>query len=137
MSENPDGGSDGSRTFRPVTEDSRGDRGRIGYRAGYRPDARRLRRAGHVHRCPRRRGREDGGTQRFTPHSPRHFTDAAGVVGEAKRSAFVERFRSVSPLGTVGTPGEVAHAIVYLVSDASRFLTGQILRPNGGQAVPG
>lgn len=93
--------------------------------------------AGHVHRCPRRRGREDGGTQRFTPHSPRHFTDAAGVVGEAKRSAFVERFRSVSPLGTVGTPGEVAHAIVYLVSDASRFLTGQILRPNGGQAVPG
>jgi 3-oxoacyl-[acyl-carrier protein] reductase len=73
----------------------------------------------------------------LTPHSSRHFTDAAGIVDEAKRTAFLDRFRSVSPLGAIGMPEDVAHAIVYLAADASRFVTGQILRPNGGQAMPG
>lgn len=73
----------------------------------------------------------------LTPHVARHFTDAAGVVDEAKRTAFLERFRGVSPLGAIGMPEDVAHAIVYLLADASRYVTGQILRPNGGQAMPG
>ena len=73
----------------------------------------------------------------LTPHSSRHFTDAAGAIDEAKREAFLERFRNVSPLGAIGVPEDVAHAIVYLAADASRFVTGQILRPNGGQAMPG
>ena len=41
-----------------------------------------------------------------------------------------------SPLGIVGTPRDIALAVLYLASDASRFMTGQILRPNGGVAMP-
>ncbi|CAL9578785.1 SDR family NAD(P)-dependent oxidoreductase [Streptomyces sp. enrichment culture] len=41
-----------------------------------------------------------------------------------------------SPLGRVGEPEDVAHAVLYLASDASAFMTGQILRPNGGVAMP-
>jgi 3-oxoacyl-[acyl-carrier protein] reductase len=73
----------------------------------------------------------------LTPHSSRHFTDAQGNVDEARREAFLSRFRDVSPLGAIGAPEDVAHAIVYLASDAARFVTGQVLRPNGGQAMPG
>jgi 3-oxoacyl-[acyl-carrier protein] reductase len=36
----------------------------------------------------------------------------------------------------VPDPEDVACAIHYLASDAARFVTGQILRPNGGVAMP-
>ncbi|MFF2329016.1 MULTISPECIES: SDR family NAD(P)-dependent oxidoreductase [unclassified Streptomyces] len=42
----------------------------------------------------------------------------------------------ISPLGRVGEPEDVAHTLLYLASDASAFMTGQILRPNGGVAMP-
>jgi 3-oxoacyl-[acyl-carrier protein] reductase len=32
----------------------------------------------------------------------------------------------------VGEPVDIAWAMLYLASDASRFMTGQVLRPNGG-----
>lgn len=41
-----------------------------------------------------------------------------------------------SPLGRVGEAADVAHAVLCLASDASSFTTGQILRPNGGVAMP-
>ncbi|MCX5386071.1 SDR family NAD(P)-dependent oxidoreductase [Streptomyces sp. NBC_00083] len=42
----------------------------------------------------------------------------------------------LSPLGTLGRPEDVAHAVLHLAADASSFTTGQILRPNGGVAMP-
>ncbi|MFJ6694458.1 SDR family NAD(P)-dependent oxidoreductase [Streptomyces sp. NPDC091272] len=44
--------------------------------------------------------------------------------------------RRITPLGRVGEPEDVAHAVLHLVSDAAAFTTGQILRPNGGVAMP-
>ncbi|MBL1100394.1 SDR family NAD(P)-dependent oxidoreductase [Streptomyces coffeae] len=41
-----------------------------------------------------------------------------------------------TPLGRVGEPEDIAHAVLYLASGASSFMTGQILRPNGGIAMP-
>ncbi|WP_432096137.1 SDR family NAD(P)-dependent oxidoreductase [Streptomyces sp. bgisy100] len=41
-----------------------------------------------------------------------------------------------APLGRVGEPEDVAHSVLYLASDAASFTTGQILRPNGGVAMP-
>ncbi|WP_338701213.1 SDR family NAD(P)-dependent oxidoreductase [Streptomyces sp. Q6] len=42
----------------------------------------------------------------------------------------------MSPLGRVGAPDDIAHAVLHLASDAAAFTTGQILRPNGGVAMP-
>jgi NAD(P)-dependent dehydrogenase (short-subunit alcohol dehydrogenase family) len=42
----------------------------------------------------------------------------------------------MAPLGRVGEAQDVADTILFLVSDAASFMTGQILRPNGGVAMP-
>ena len=36
------------------------------------------------------------------------------------------------PLGRYGTPEEVAYAAIYLLSDASKWMTGSILKIDGG-----
>jgi len=47
---------------------------------------------------------------------------------DAKREASAKRH----PLQQVGNPDDVAALAAFLLSDASRFITGQILRPDGG-----
>ncbi|AYG80034.1 Diacetyl reductase [(S)-acetoin forming] [Streptomyces hundungensis] len=42
----------------------------------------------------------------------------------------------LSPLGRLGRPEDVAQAVLYLAADSSEFMTGQILRPNGGVSMP-
>lgn len=51
--------------------------------------------------------------------------------------ASIARNAARSPIGAVGEPADIAHAMLYLASDASKFVTGQILRVNGGAALPG
>ncbi|MGP1579617.1 MAG: 3-oxoacyl-ACP reductase FabG [Wolinella sp.] len=36
------------------------------------------------------------------------------------------------PLGRFGEPSEVAHAVAYLLSDYSSYITGEVLKVNGG-----
>ncbi|MDB5670768.1 MAG: hypothetical protein JWO25_1727 [Alphaproteobacteria bacterium] len=50
--------------------------------------------------------------------------------------ALLARNAARSPLGLVGAPEDIAFAILYLASDASRFITGQVLRVNGGTSMP-
>jgi 3-oxoacyl-[acyl-carrier protein] reductase len=52
--------------------------------------------------------------------------------GEHASSAWQERVRAETPLGRWGTPEDVAEAARWLVSPAARFMTGQIVRINGG-----
>lgn len=40
-----------------------------------------------------------------------------------------------TPIATIGQPIDIALCILYLASDASRFVTGQVLRPNGGMVM--
>jgi 3-oxoacyl-[acyl-carrier protein] reductase len=47
-----------------------------------------------------------------------------------------EAMATFTPLRRVGEPDDIAYAVLYLAADASRFMTGQILRPNGGVAMP-
>jgi NAD(P)-dependent dehydrogenase (short-subunit alcohol dehydrogenase family) len=56
-------------------------------------------------------------------------------TAEAQQQAERPMLR-MSPLGRVGEPEDIAHAVLHLASDASSFTTGQILRPNGGVAMP-
>ena len=39
---------------------------------------------------------------------------------------------AISPLGVTGEATDIALAMLYLASDASRFVTGQVLRVSGG-----
>jgi NAD(P)-dependent dehydrogenase (short-subunit alcohol dehydrogenase family) len=41
------------------------------------------------------------------------------------------------PLGRIGTPDEVADTIVFLASDAARYVTGQELLVDGGLTING
>lgn len=63
-----------------------------------------------------------------TPMTDRHDHEA-----QAHTEALMAR---MSPLGRVGEADDIAHAVLHLASDASSFTTGQILRPNGGVAMP-
>jgi len=49
----------------------------------------------------------------------------------------VERFGADVPLGRAGQPEEIAPSYVFLASDDSSYMTGQILHPNGGTIVNG
>jgi 3-oxoacyl-[acyl-carrier protein] reductase len=40
------------------------------------------------------------------------------------------------PLGRLGTPEDIADAIVFLASSKARFITGQVLHANGGGYMP-
>src|ERR1700694_1216974 len=50
----------------------------------------------------------------------------------AQSRAEIER---VIPLGRVGKPEEIAGAVLFLVSDLSTFVTGEILNVNGGAVL--
>jgi len=43
--------------------------------------------------------------------------------------------REETPLGRLGTPEDVAESIYFLGSGTGRFLTGQVLSPNGGIVI--
>jgi 3-oxoacyl-[acyl-carrier protein] reductase len=72
----------------------------------------------------------------LTGFSRHNFVDDTGEVDEEKFQAYKKRFGAMAPLGRVGTPEDIANAILYLVSDAASFVTGQIIRPNGGVSMP-
>lgn len=46
-----------------------------------------------------------------------------------------EAFRLRTPLGRLGTPEDVAGAVVFLVSDEASFVTGEIVDVNGGLLI--
>ena len=49
----------------------------------------------------------------------------------------VERFGEQSPMGRIGQPAEIAPSYVFLASEDSSFMSGQVLHPNGGSVVNG
>ena len=46
-----------------------------------------------------------------------------------------ERLKAFIPMGTLGEPVDVAHAALFLVSDAARYITGHVLVVDGGMAM--
>src|SRR5437016_4972646 len=52
--------------------------------------------------------------------------------GEQASAAWQERVRRETPLGRWGEPEDVARTAHWLVSPAAAFITGQIVRINGG-----
>jgi 3-oxoacyl-[acyl-carrier protein] reductase len=59
-----------------------------------------------------------------------------GTLDEEKMEAERARVRRRNPLRTTGQPADIANTARFLASDASRYLTGQVLHPNGGTYMP-
>jgi 3-oxoacyl-[acyl-carrier protein] reductase len=57
--------------------------------------------------------------------------DKNGQIDEAKR-AEVLAARARVPLARIGTTEDIAQCLLFLAADASGFVTGQVVRPNGG-----
>ncbi len=49
----------------------------------------------------------------------------------------VSEFGTDTPMGRAGQPEEVAPAYVFLASEDSSYITGQIIHPNGGEIING
>lgn len=52
-------------------------------------------------------------------------------LSDAEMAALQEE----TPLGCIGQPQDVAEAVAWLASDAARFITGQVISPNGGFTI--
>ncbi|MGB8364032.1 MAG: SDR family NAD(P)-dependent oxidoreductase [Rhizomicrobium sp.] len=75
----------------------------------------------------------------LAPHGIRANAVAPGtiktprMVARTSAEAMDERARRMGiPLGRAGVPDEVAHAVLYLVSDLARYVTGVALPVDGG-----
>jgi 3-oxoacyl-[acyl-carrier protein] reductase len=56
---------------------------------------------------------------------------------QATRSpAFIRSMEEAIPLGRLGMPADVAHAVLFLASDEAGFITGTTIVVDGGQTLP-
>jgi 3-oxoacyl-[acyl-carrier protein] reductase len=70
-----------------------------------------------------------------TNMTARYYTDADGSLNEELKDAVIGPMARSAPLRRVGTPADIAWCVLYLASDASGFVTGQLLSPNGGVSM--
>jgi 3-oxoacyl-[acyl-carrier protein] reductase len=55
-------------------------------------------------------------------------TDMTRAIGDAQRQALL----AAVPLGRLGSPEEIAAAVVFLASPAAGYISGETLHVNGG-----
>lgn len=64
---------------------------------------------------------------------------APGVIETAMNgrlnNAEIAALREETPLGCIGQPQDVAAAVAWLASEEARFITGQVISPNGGFTI--
>ena len=71
----------------------------------------------------------------ITPFTTWRLHDADGNLDQERYDAFVAQMRATSPLGITGEAVDQAYLMLYLASDAARYVTGGIHRANGGQTM--
>ncbi len=64
---------------------------------------------------------------------------APGVIDTDMMAGFTDEDRAVlaedTPVGRLGTPGEIARTLVFLADEASGYITGQVIGQNGGLVI--
>lgn len=63
-------------------------------------------------------------------------TTETPMLAETDFDDFIEDELKDIPWGRIGTPEDIADMVLYLSSDSSDYVTGQILAPNGGRRTP-
>ena len=71
----------------------------------------------------------------ITRFTERLLYDDEGNRDQARFDEFVQRMKDVSALGVVGEAVDQALLVLYLVSPAAKYATGNIFRVNGGQST--
>jgi acetoacetyl-CoA reductase/3-oxoacyl-[acyl-carrier protein] reductase len=56
-------------------------------------------------------------------------------MARALPAEFLDRARAESALNQLAEPADIAHAVLFLVSDAARMVTGQVLQVDAGQYI--
>ena len=59
-------------------------------------------------------------------------TEALDDLPAERREEFVKRYTEKTSIGRLGTPDDVAGGVLWLASDASRYVTGAIIPVDGG-----
>jgi 3-oxoacyl-[acyl-carrier protein] reductase len=59
-------------------------------------------------------------------------TEGAADLGLTEGSEFAGQFVAQTPLGRLGTPEDLAKAAVFLASDESQWVTGDVIKATGG-----
>ena len=59
-------------------------------------------------------------------------TDMTRSLSEEQRTALLAQI----PLGRLGTPADVAEAVLFLASPRAAYITGETLHVNGGMYMP-
>jgi 3-oxoacyl-[acyl-carrier protein] reductase len=70
-----------------------------------------------------------------TNMTARYYTKPDGTVDEETKAAMLAPMAKFAPLRRVGETTDIGYCVLYLASDASSFVTGQLLSPNGGVAM--
>ena len=58
-----------------------------------------------------------------------------GAMGTSTPEEMRQAFEELNPMGRLGTPQEVANAVLFLASDLSTFVTGSELTVDGGETA--
>jgi len=78
-----------------------------------------------------------GMAREFGPHGIRINAVSPGTIDTDYHRRFsspqaLEGVVKATPLGRLGTSGDVAHVVVFLCSEEARFIQGQVIEVNGG-----
>lgn len=63
------------------------------------------------------------------------YQEKDGSIDPQRRDSVLSEIAHTAPLGRIGHVSDIGRAAVYLASEASSFVTGQVLRVNGGESM--
>jgi 3-oxoacyl-[acyl-carrier protein] reductase len=82
-----------------------------------------------------------GLAKELAPRKVRVNAVAPGMIAtdmsEAVRSIAGDKIKEVIPMKRIGKPEEIAHVVAFLASEEASYLTGQIIRVDGGLSLGG
>ena len=71
----------------------------------------------------------------YAPYKIRVNSVSPGGIRDKQPVSFIKKYEKRTPLGRMGTPADVAAAVLYLSADASSYVTGQNIIVDGGWTI--